>query len=148
MATLSATGADRKSEQSVPFHQITGSCTVISSIEITRFRGIREGKLEDLTPLVVLVGPNGCGKSSVLDALLIAANPVPGEAVVRTVRRHQGVEQGPAWLFWRAETQNPPEITVASAKNSLRKCRLNWETLSSEQEKHYDAMISGRKQGA
>jgi len=106
---------------------------VISSIEITRFRGIREGKLEDLTPLVVLVGPNGCGKSTVLDALLIGASPTPAEAVVRTVRRHHGVEQGPLWLFWRGETQNPPGVVVRSAKGPGRRCHLSWEAMSSEE---------------
>src|SRR5262245_31737715 len=54
---------------------------VIRSVEVTRLRGIREGKLTDLTPLVVLVGPNGSGKSTILDALLIAANSKPPEAL-------------------------------------------------------------------
>lgn len=40
---------------------------MIKSIAITRFRGIVQGALGSLTPLVVLVDPNGCGKSSVLD---------------------------------------------------------------------------------
>ena len=106
---------------------------MISSIEITRFRGIREGKLEDLTPLVVLVGPNGCGKSTVLDALLIGASPTPAQAVIRTVRRHCGVQQGPLWLFWRGETHNPPEVAVTSAKDRGHRCRLSWEALSSEE---------------
>jgi energy-coupling factor transporter ATP-binding protein EcfA2 len=114
---------------------------VISSIEITRFRGIREGKLEDLTPLVVLVGPNGCGKSTVLDALLIGASPTPAEAVVRTVRRHYGVQQGPLWLFWRGKTQNPPEVVVMSAKGPGRRCRLNWEALSSAEQRGKEARI-------
>ena len=43
---------------------------MIRSVEIKNFRGIQDGKLEDLTPLVILVGPNGCGKSTILDALL------------------------------------------------------------------------------
>ena len=45
-----------------------GSGAVIKSIEIENLRGIRQGKLEDLTPLVVLKGPNGCGKSREPDA--------------------------------------------------------------------------------
>ena len=40
--------------------RLEGAGHVISSIEITRFRGIREGKLEDHTPLVVLVGADWC----------------------------------------------------------------------------------------
>lgn len=50
----------------------------IREVEITNFRGIDHLKLEFLTPLgeasslVVLAGPNGCGKTSVLDAILIA----------------------------------------------------------------------------
>ena len=40
----------------VPLHRPARSCPLISSIEITNFRGIREGKLENLTPLTILVG--------------------------------------------------------------------------------------------
>ena len=103
---------------------------MISSIEITRFRGIREGKLEDLTPLVVLVGPNGCGKSSVLDALLISANPAPEAAVARTVERHAGVEEGWRWLYWRGETEKPPMILARNGEGFRRECRLDWQRIS------------------
>jgi predicted ATPase len=67
---------------------------VIHSVEIKGQRGIREGKLADLTPLVVLVGPNGSGKSTVLEAILIEASPFTGDAIGRCVRRHQGVQRG------------------------------------------------------
>jgi predicted ATPase len=97
---------------------------VISSIEISRFRGIREGKLEDLTPLVVLVGPNGCGKSTVLDGLLIGASSATQASVARCVLRHPGVTYGARWLFWRAEQSNPAEITLTTSSNVSRRCRL------------------------
>ena len=76
---------------------------MISSIGINRFRGIHEGKLGDLTPLTILVGPNGCGKSSVLDAMLIGASPTPAHAVLEVVQRHEGVVTRGRWLFWRQE---------------------------------------------
>ena len=50
----------------------------ISGIEIANFRGIEHLELSFLDPkgvatnLVVLAGPNGCGKTSVLEAILIA----------------------------------------------------------------------------
>ena len=97
---------------------------MISSIEITRFRGIREGKLEDLTPLVVMVGPNGCGKSTVLDAVLVGAAPAPGPAICRVVKRHSGVVRGATWLFYRPADQKNAEIAVETATHSRRRCRL------------------------
>ena len=97
---------------------------MISSIEITRFRGIREGKLEDLAPLTVLVGANGCGKSTVLDGLLIGAKPAIGEGIGEAVVRHQGVRHGTRWLFWRAAEQGEAEIVVETSANSARQCRL------------------------
>jgi predicted ATPase len=100
---------------------------VISSIEITRFRGIREGKLEGLTPLVVLVGPNGCGKSTVLDALLIGASPNAQEAAQRTIKRHEGVAPSGRWFAWRANWRERAEITVTSHTGASRTCELGFQ---------------------
>ena len=44
---------------------------MIKSIEIENLRGIQNGKLEDFTPLTILVGPNSSGKSTVLDAMFL-----------------------------------------------------------------------------
>jgi len=97
---------------------------VISSIEITRLRGIRQGKLEDLSPLVVLVGPNGCGKSSILDALFIAANPNPQAGATEAVKRHHGLYLGARWFLWRADEGTEAMITVRTSEASSRTCVL------------------------
>ena len=94
---------------------------MISSIEISGFRGIREGKLEALSPLTVLVGPNGCGKSSVLDAMLIGASPMPAVAVYQVVRRHRGVVERGRWLFWQREGMpREAKCTVRTEKQTER----------------------------
>jgi predicted ATPase len=108
---------------------------VIRSIEIKGLRGIREGRLDDLTPLVVLVGPNGSGKSTVLDALLIGASLVPGDAVGRTVvRRRLGVGRGARWLLWRASEQSVSEIKVVTDQGNSRHCILRLDPTSLELE--------------
>jgi predicted ATPase len=99
---------------------------VISSIEITHFRGIREGKLDDLPPLVVLVGPNGCGKSTVLDALYIGASEQPGQAAVEAIKRHGGVERAGRWFAWRGNTAEHAQLTVATTPGNSRTCRLKF----------------------
>ena len=113
---------------------------MIDSIEITRFRGIREGKLEGLTPLTVLVGPNGCGKSTVLDAMLIGGTREPSEAVIEVVERHRDVEQGPRWLFWKGEHRNPAEITLTASNECVRECQL--KRIQETREKKSDIRIS------
>lgn len=72
---------------------------MITSVDIKNLRGIQDGKLEELTPLVVLVGPNGCGKSTVLEGLLMASSPDPGDAIGWTIARRHGVKQGARWLI-------------------------------------------------
>jgi predicted ATPase len=97
---------------------------VIIAIEITRFRGIREGKLDGFTPLVVLVGPNGCGKTSVLDALLVGGSREIEEGIGQAVRRHQGVKYGARWLFWRPSQSQSCQITVRMGAIGQRTCEL------------------------
>jgi predicted ATP-dependent endonuclease of OLD family len=41
----------------------------LSSVSISWFRGIREGKLEGLTDVNLLVGRNNCGKTTILEAI-------------------------------------------------------------------------------
>jgi predicted ATPase len=52
---------------------------VITGIDIETLRGIARGGVAELSPLTVLVGTNGCAKSTVLDTLLIGAPHAPGE---------------------------------------------------------------------
>jgi hypothetical protein len=86
---------------------------VLSSIEIQRFRGIQEGKLSDLTPLVVLVGPNGSGKSTILEAMLVGASPLVVESLIQVIGRHEAGGSSPRWILWRAGQQEGGHITVS-----------------------------------
>lgn len=45
------------------------------SLHIKAFRGLRDLHLEDCEPVNLLVGGNNCGKTSVLEAILLLANP-------------------------------------------------------------------------
>ncbi|MFZ4575067.1 MAG: AAA family ATPase [Phycisphaerales bacterium] len=65
---------------------------MITAIEATNYRGIREGKLDGLTPLTVLVGPNGCGKSAMLEGAFICGAVDPIAAMNQVLERRR------AWL--------------------------------------------------
>jgi AAA domain, putative AbiEii toxin, Type IV TA system/AAA ATPase domain len=71
---------------------------VITSVEVENLRGIREGKVEALSRLTVLVGRNGSGKSSLLEATLIAASPVPALMAGHVVQSRQQYN-GARWLI-------------------------------------------------
>jgi energy-coupling factor transporter ATP-binding protein EcfA2 len=94
-------------------------------------RGIRAATLTDLTPLVVLVGPNGSGKSTILDGLLIAANPRPGEAIGQAVERREGLSSGARWLLWKGGNDGPAGITV-KADSEVRTCTLTLAEISKD----------------
>lgn len=83
---------------------------MITTIEIENLRGIRRGRLEGFGPLTILTGPNACGKSAILDALLIGASSEPGEAVGRAVARHPRTLNGARWLVHRSGTKTSVKL--------------------------------------
>ena len=75
---------------------------MITSIEIENLRGIAHGKLEGLTELSVIIGKNGSGKSSILDAIMIIAD----KDIRNSIRmqeyasaRYPGTANPLRWLF-------------------------------------------------
>lgn len=86
--------------------------SLVASVSLSRLRGIAHGTLEGLTALSVLVGKNGSGKSTVLDALHMAVSDQPADAVGKTIR-HRDLPRGGRWLLYRAETSPEPALLQA-----------------------------------
>lgn len=97
---------------------------IIESVTIRGLRGIREGTLEGLSALTVLTGVNGCGKSTVLDALLIVGSSRPEEAIAHAVQRRAATRFGARWLV---HTKEPAAtIKVRSTSDERHDCVLRW----------------------
>src|ERR1041384_878584 len=123
--------------KSSPLHTIVRPSLkiMIRSIEIKNLRGIQEGKLENLTPLTILVGPNGCGKSTILDALLIGVSPTPCEAVSFVVLRRDGVKRGTDWLFHRKSRDKSAGILCRSEDATAHHTDMSLDVFSPESER-------------
>jgi hypothetical protein len=83
---------------------------VITSIEIENYRGIRKGVLSELPRIAVLTGPNGCGKSSVLEAIEIGSNV--GGVSSQVVNRWASPSAHYRWLIYRGD-HGPARARVA-----------------------------------
>lgn len=106
---------------------------VIERISLQGIRGIKSGEFSGLTAMTVLVGRNGCGKSTVLDALSIAADAQPIQRIADSISRrgqddeHLRVE----WLLYdRGRSKRSKieisggganrSVTIAFAENALQ----------------------------
>lgn len=63
---------------------------LLERLLIENFRGVKEGKLEALSPLSILVGPNNCGKSTALEAIEILGQGSDAHRVVEALLRRGG----------------------------------------------------------
>jgi hypothetical protein len=91
---------------------------LITEIELSHIRGIREGRLAGLSPLSVLVGRNGCGKSTVLDALEIGASRAPVEALEDSLRRRgaDDLHLRPEWFLHSKRTQAESSVAIGGVE--------------------------------
>jgi hypothetical protein len=78
---------------------------VIKRLRLENFKGVVEGEVE-LDKLTILVGPNNSGKTTILEALFLAPNPlrlvpyVPQNAVRLVLQYHKTLfEEGYTFLF-------------------------------------------------
>lgn len=99
---------------------------MIQSISIENYRGIRKGELLDLPRIAILTGPNGCGKSSVLEAVQIGS---VGDASSGVARRDEIPNQF-RWLFHRGEaSQASIGIHWSSGAALTRKLQIQGASL-------------------
>ncbi|MEZ4434380.1 MAG: AAA family ATPase [bacterium] len=93
---------------------------MLKSLEIERLRGIRQGRIENFAPLSVLVGQNGSGKSTVLDALLIAGSQQIGPAIGQAVQRRTTLDFAAPWLLWRGGgSDEPARVTLGTEQRTF-----------------------------
>jgi len=95
---------------------------LISGIRITRFRGVRDGLLEELKQLTVLIGKNGAGKSTVLESLYLISACANSKDEVRNVskldyvvgrRGGRGSWDGSRRMLWyMGDFEQPIEIQI------------------------------------
>lgn len=91
----------------------------IDRVEIERLRGVRHGVVDGLSPLSILVGPNNCGKSTVLEALVLStlswAHP---EGVPTFVRRRGGPIHNAHRTFIHGDT-TPRSAKIKATSSDL-----------------------------
>ena len=68
----------------VSAHALRGETMRLASLQIENFRGIRTGRVQ-FEPHTVLVGPNNCGKTTIIEALALLFGR---ERMVRTLTEH------------------------------------------------------------
>lgn len=93
----------------------------VLSIEVSRFRGIREGKVRDLADVNVVVGRNNSGKSTVAEAICLLAHFTDGSKdVFGRDRAAQWADQRnqvagfspPCW--YRADLSQPIQLSATT----------------------------------
>lgn len=106
---------------------------MIESVQIERLRGIRSGRVDGLAPLTVLVGQNGSGKSTVLDALLIGCSSDLNAAIIQAVQRRPNIDFGAPWLVWQAgRGDNTAVVSLCDDMGVITSTGLRYESREAE----------------
>ena len=105
---------------------------MLKRIEIKNFRGIRAGLIDSLTRLVVILGPNGAAKSTVLEACAVGASRIPATELGTVVQRRSQTWNGARWIVFGGAvgTEAVLDCTWDGGARLVR--RLHYEPLYAE----------------
>ncbi|MBP63021.1 MAG: hypothetical protein CMJ62_15985 [Planctomycetaceae bacterium] len=93
---------------------------MLRSLEIQNFKGIKQGKIDDLAQVNILVGRNNSGKSTILDALVLLRSAIVGtdfldrigiEQIIRRRVDQRGAIPSYDELWFRMNTKEPFRLT-------------------------------------
>ncbi len=117
----------------------------IEKIEIEKFRGIREGMVDGLSPLSILVGPNNCGKSAVLEAIFLswAVGENAGKIPEFLRRRGGPIRHSQRSFMHNGTSPAPAAFTIAIVQDEL-KIRTSIELAAVG---HGESLASARSSG-
>ncbi len=99
---------------------------LITSVTVENWRGFTRASLSEFTALTVLAGSNGCGKSSVLEAILIAGGRSPGDAIGRAVLRRADAWNASRWLFHDHDDADVTAALSVERTRGTRAVKLTW----------------------
>lgn len=102
---------------------------MLKRIKIENLRGIREGEIDGLTRLVVLVGPNGCGKSTVLEGAFIGGSKEPAAAAGAVTHRRAHTWNGASWLIRGGNEQTVAKVEVEWTDGTHVARRIRWDSV-------------------
>ena len=93
---------------------------MIDSIEISRLRGIRHGRIDGLSRVNLFFGKNNCGKSTLLEALFLVcgqSNPLLPESI-NAMRAYNRISASDIkYFFYRMESDEEIEISTSGSQN-------------------------------
>lgn len=93
---------------------------MIDSIEISRLRGIRHGKIDGFSRVNLFFGKNNCGKSTLLEALFLVcgqSNPLLPESI-NSMRAYNRISASDIkYFFYRMESDEEIEISTSGSQN-------------------------------
>jgi energy-coupling factor transporter ATP-binding protein EcfA2 len=119
----------------------------VDAVYVAGFRGVREGGLEGLEQVTVLVGRNGAGKSTILEAFYLASACAAQQDAVRRVNKldyivsrrggRGGCDDARSFLWYMGDTSRPIEVRlrvkgvehrflILNVPREVRPVRLVW----------------------
>ncbi len=116
---------------------------MITKVSIKNLRGIKQGTLDELAQLSVLVGPNNSGKSTILEALLLLGGGHPKDIVERLVKR-----RGWAGIGCVSKLANSLEEEIAlEASEDNQHIKVGVIFSRPQDESWVDLSVAGNKNG-